>query len=113
MLKLDGLVTYFDVDDTLVSYSAPDKDLVVRVNKCPAILVKVFYDTVEELKRHKSQGQRIVVWSNAGADWAEAVVIALGITEYVDVVTSKPKFYYDDMDASQFMGKPRQAGERR
>lgn len=113
MIKIKGLVTFIDVDDTIVSYSGYNKTLPVRVGSNPVIMVEVLEATVEELKRHKSQGQSIVVWSNAGVDWAEAVVIALGITEYVDVVISKPKFYYDDMDASQFMGKPRFAGERR
>ena len=110
-------VVYFDVDDTLVSQyphilqSAKNKAVI----KCHGFktLVAVIDGNVQALKRHKSQGQIIVVWSAAGHKWAESVVKSLNLTDYVDYAMSKPNWYYDDLSCQKWMGNPRWGGDKR
>ena len=104
-----GPTAFFDVDDTLVMWSIPQQwngDLVTV--KC-----RDFADTlvpnphnIKLLKKMAARGHAIVVWSGGGADWAEAVVKALGLEEFVDVVTGKPTYYIDDIAGSrEWIGK--------
>lgn len=110
-------ITCFDVDDTLISQYA-DK---LKQSKQKVFIncygfktqVAVITENVEALKRHKRQGQIIVVWSAAGYKWAESVIKSLGLTKYVDYVQSKPNWYYDDIPCEKWMGTPRWGGDRR
>ena len=116
MNKLPGNIVAFDTDDTLIYWDA-DKFLHpedVRHNcnveikfKGKKLIRVVMADHVSELKLQKESGQTVVVWSASGVDWAEAVVKALKIEEYVDLVMSKPTKLYDDMEASEWMPKVR------
>lgn len=57
------------------------------------------------IKKQKAKGYTIVVWSAAGTGWARAVVEALELQEYVDVVMSKPVKWIDDLiDPAQVLG---------
>lgn len=91
MIKLSGLTVWFDVDDTLVLW---DKE-------------KVSYTYSKKhakaLKEHALRGHTVIVWSAGGADWAERVVREMGLEWCVDLVTSKPSWFYDDKTASYFM----------
>lgn len=49
------------------------------------------------LKKYKGRGNYIRVWSAAGVKWAEAVVKALAIEDYVDSVETKPLKLIDDL----------------
>jgi hypothetical protein len=98
---------YFDVDDTLVIWN------LTLENSSRAVEVKgptmtewlvPHFEHILRLKRHKKRGDSVVVWSQGGADWAEAVVRALGISEYVDVCLQKPSVYYDDLPATAWIG---------
>lgn len=60
---------------------------------------------IEQLKQHKMRGHVIVIWSAGGDEWAMAVVKALKLEAYVDLVISKPTWYYDDIPCQEFMGK--------
>lgn len=61
---------------------------------------------IEYLKDSKTKNKNtIIVWSAGGWQWAEAVVKALGIEEYVDAVMSKPYAYIDDLPCKEFMGQ--------
>ncbi len=61
---------------------------------------------IEQIKRHKMRGQLVVVWSQGGANWAHAVVKALKLEQFVDLVIGKPTWIIDDKDPSFWMPKP-------
>lgn len=106
----DDLVVCFDVDDTLIAYKG--KDLGVKHGKFIQHVTPIQIN-IEALKRHKCYGQTVIVWSRSGHKWAEAVVRALRIEDYVDYCMTKPLFYYDDIPAEKWMGEPRWGGDRR
>ena len=108
MLVLEGNCIYFDVDDTLVMW--PQYSGVVHEKwNAAAIPIaspfdkKIYFLVPHErhitlLRKHKKLGKfPIVVWSQGGGAWAEAVVVALGLSDVVDVCMSKPQVYYDDL----------------
>lgn len=117
---------FFDVDDTLVSWNASPEDLEARGVDftCPGSMHDIDNDGnpvycppwkelllphrkhIEQLKKHKMRGHTVVVWSAGGYDWAAAVVKALGLESYVDLVISKPIWTYDDLQPSEFIPKP-------
>lgn len=117
--------TFFDVDDTLVMWNATPEELEARgVDfECPGALVTIDEDGtesfapawkqrllphryhIEQLIKHKQRGHTIIVWSAGGYDWAAAVVKALKLENYVDLVISKPTWFYDDLMPDEFMGK--------
>lgn len=118
--------TFFDVDDTLVSWNASQEDLEARGIwiQCPGSMIDIDNDGevqyaapwaerllphrkhIEQLKKHKMRGHTIIVWSQGGYDWAAAVVRALNLHIYVDLVISKPTWIYDDIQPTEFMPKP-------
>lgn len=110
MIKLPDVKTiYCDVDDTLVLH----KDIVssellekegIKISiKNYAFFVVPNKNHIELLKICKSHGKVVVVWSQGGSEWAEAVVDALNLREYVDLCICKPHQFVDDLSASQFM----------
>ena len=107
----EGKVAYFDVDDTLVKWYETNNDGTIdRV----AIHIGNFISYKEPIKEHIDElilqaksGTRIVVWSASGVKWAEAVVKALKLEEYVDAVLAKPDRYYDDKDVNEWIPKRR------
>lgn len=49
-------------------------------------------------------GYDVLVWSKTGADWAELVCKKIEIDKYVKCYLSKPTFYIDDKDVSEWIG---------
>ena len=96
----DGNVFASDVDDTLVMWADPKnfpgKEVTITTNGFPEVAAINEY-ALEHLKKMKRRGYSVVVWSAGGSDWAEAVVQALGIEEYVDVVSPKFTDHLDDV----------------
>ena len=107
MIKIpdsDKGVVYFDVDDTLVLWGKndPDRSMLFTCHGFSESLVPNL-EIIRELKKAKREGSTVVVWSQGGADWAEEVVVTLGLKQFVDLVVSKPDTYFDDLAASTFM----------
>lgn len=98
-------IIFFDVDETLVQQH-PGANLEIVCNGYKT-LVKAIPENVNRIHYHKARGQTIIVWSNSGYKWAQAVIEALGLTKEVDMVMSKPWGYYDDLDSSKWLGSPR------
>ncbi len=127
MIKVpDKPTIYVDVDDTLVMWEGigqGDSNLmqnavaveysvhslhVVNGREIPVerILTQLVIPNkahIDLLKESKAGGMSVVVWSQGGSDWAEAVVKALNLTQFVDAVVSKPVAYVDDLPATEFM----------
>jgi hypothetical protein len=105
-------VAYFDVDDTLILYKYPAEregealDICIEGSLMSAHVVphKIH---INQLILHKTWGNGVVVWSRSGYDWAKAVIEALHLTEYVDLVVAKPFYYYDDKSCCHILGEHR------
>lgn len=105
----DGGVYATDVDDTLIMWKVPEgyQGPLVETN------YQGFKDVgipnqhaIDHLKKMKARAYSVVVWSAGGSDWGEAVVEALGLQDYVDVVMPKIDFHLDDVpDAIDKIGK--------
>lgn len=87
-------ISFFDVDDTLILWNEVDADL-------PIVYIgdrefQIHTGHVKKIKDHSLMGFTIVVWSNSGHKWAERIVKALGLEEYVDYAMCKPHRVFDD-----------------
>lgn len=92
----------YDCDDTLIMWNENSHqpfDGCVQV-QCPHDNAITYHRPhkrhIAFLKKQKAKGYTVVVWSSAGTGWASAVVKALGIEQYVDIVMSKPQKWVDD-----------------
>ena len=95
----------FDVDETLVMWHSncdPSKKISIT---CPygknERLFKPHQNNIDLLKKFKARGNTIIVWSSGGFLWAEAVVKALHLEEYVDFVMTKPVKLVDDLPSNE------------
>ena len=113
-IKSDRIV-YCDVDDTLVKWD--DNMSFTKLDKQSIAILDPFEDarrdpfeepnkvyylrpiwaTIQYLKEYKAKGYTVVVWSAGSYLWAEAVVKALKLEEYVDFCMSKPDVCLDDL----------------
>lgn len=105
---LDNQTTYFDIDDTLVSWETfgtytPNSIEFIDPDTNEKIYLEVITENVEALKRHRLRGHNIVLWSQGGAAWCKEVAKKLNITNSVDAYLRKPVWFYDDIPASNFM----------
>ncbi len=105
-----GPSAYFDVDDTLVQWKDPagahSADKIAIPFKDHTNYAHVNVHNVELLKKFCMRGHAVIVWSAGGVDWAEAVVKALGLEQYVHAVLSKPTYHIDDIsDPAHILGR--------
>ena len=98
-----------DVDDTLIKWSKIKKsDTCVAFTDpydCSQHYVAIHKPHIKILKDRKRRGATIVVWSQSGYKWAEAVVRALNLQNYVDFVASKPIAIIDDKPAADWLAE--------
>lgn len=104
---------YFsDVDDTIVIWDvseAPVEELVEVLDPFNDFGAKILLwpnkPMIEMIKTKKARGSYVTVWSAGGEAWANAVVNALGLTEFVDATMDKPHSYGDDLPCEKWMGE--------
>lgn len=109
VLKNDQEYT-IDVDDTLTWWEYPPEEeintiLIGTKDFQQRVLPNKFL--IEKIKHHKTRGHAVTVWSAGGWEWAEAVVKALNLEKYVDLVKTKPVGIYDDLPSSEFLPEVR------
>lgn len=100
---------FIDCDDTLVLWGKIPKGRkavkVISPHDGKEEILGIHAGHIKILKDRKARGSYIVVWSAGGFAWANAVVKALGLEQYVDLVMTKPHAYIDDKKAEEFMGE--------
>ncbi len=102
-------VYMYDVDDTLVvwddDFLRPDGGRVRIVDPYDknAVYLKPHVRHVKLLKQMHGRGRFIIVWSQSGVQWANAVVEALGLKDHVGLVMTKPSGYVDDLPSDKWM----------
>lgn len=106
MLVVDNdNIAFVDVDGTLVFFepkTGQEPTITVDVGGATSILF-VNQAILQEIHNHKKRGQKVFVWSQGGYTWALAVVKALRLERVVDVVMSKPKWVWDDLQPDKWM----------
>lgn len=104
MLRLcANKVKAFDVDDTLISQD-PSKQLTIAVKCFSQIqMVAVNQEVVEIIKKEYSKGTMIIVWSQQGDEWADAVVRSIGLENHVHYTMTKISEAYDDLPIKEWM----------
>lgn len=101
---------YVDIDDTLLMSNLseyPEGQQIdiqytngsIRVvpNQKNINLVVLFYKL----------GYNIIFWSKTGGDWAAAAARVLDLENVVSVCLTKPTFYMDDKDVTEWIGPRR------
>lgn len=97
-------VIAFDCDDTLVMHSTHvphDLKIADPYNKGHEVSVRIHKKHVKLLKDHFARGYYVMVWSHGGYEWAKAVVVALGLQDYVHHIMAKPSKMVDDLTAAE------------
>lgn len=96
-----------DIDETLITKINPSE-------RNGGYLTLAYGDTLEFFDRcndnialmvhhKKTRGYGIIAWSANGKEWAEKVVTALELEQYVDYIMTKPMKYLDDKPVETWM----------
>lgn len=93
----------FDVDDCLISQDPVFSCSVPVVCFGQTQMVYVNQDLVSKIKTEFANRTTIVVWSQQGDEWAEAVVKALNLEPYVHFVMTKVSECFDDLPVREWM----------
>ncbi|HEY5236210.1 MAG TPA: hypothetical protein VIJ14_08540 [Rhabdochlamydiaceae bacterium] len=120
-------IVYTDCDDTLVFWhSTPEqKEKEGVLFTCPGSMVwdvdgeEIGYANswseilvpnwpqIEELRKFKIRGHKIILWSAAGVEWCETIAKTLKLEDVIDVCICKPVYVIDDLPVSEFMPQSR------
>lgn len=97
-----------DIDDTLVMHQNYDniafpKSIRDPYEDCKYVEVWPNLPMIKIMKEEHKRGSFVIVWSKGGFAWAEAVIKALQLEEYVDMIMSKPFVYLDDKDVGEWL----------
>lgn len=95
-----------DVDGTLVEHLAVKTDKSIEVPDFVTgntIVVTPNEPMIRILKEEHARGAFVIVWSKGGNQWANDVVNALGIREYVHLIMTKPSAYGDDKSVESWL----------
>jgi hydroxymethylpyrimidine pyrophosphatase-like HAD family hydrolase len=81
-------VIFVDVDDTMVHS--------VDTKRIPMPAVR------EQMKRLKSEGATLFLWSSGGTEYCKATAVELGITDCFEGFLPKPTVYIDDQPVHEW-----------
>jgi len=83
------MIFYVDVDDTLVR--------TVGTTRIPMVSV------IEHVRRLKSEGATLYLWSAGGADYCRETAAELGITDCFVAFLPKPRVMIDDQEVKDWV----------
>ncbi len=94
-----------DVDDTLVLWDNTHKRTLSMFEPVLGEMIKIapHWPNIRLLKEKSLRGATVVVWSQGGYKYAEAIVRVLKLEAYVDYVMSKPSVVIDDLPVDMWM----------
>ena len=104
-------VIAFDVDQTLVMWTGhhnqPGEGLIPFNDPYDdkILYLKPHQKHIDFLRRCKGRNMCVMVWSAGGAQWAKTVVNTLGLSDYVDLIITKPSKFVDDLQADDVLGQ--------
>lgn len=100
-------VSPFDIDSTLVHDHKGESNYIRVEDPLGGGHIKVVpnANNIRLLKEEHARGSHIIVWSRGGYQWAENVIKALKLEEYVSDIYTKPFVYFDDKDVSEWMNQ--------
>jgi len=81
-------IIFVDVDDTMV------RSVGAKRIPMPAV--------ISQIKRLKSQGATLFLWSSGGAEYCRATAIELGIADCFEGYLPKPTTYIDDQPVHEW-----------
>lgn len=94
----------YDVDDTLVMwFPLEGVEPITIENGAYREQVYPNMHTINSLRQAKLRGHYVIVHSQGGEDWAELVVKALNLEDFVDEINTKPKWCHDDLPPAAWM----------
>src|SRR5690554_3670238 len=100
-------VTVVDCDDTLILWDKseydPESYITISAHGHDSVVVP-HEANIKLFKKFAKLGYTMIVWSQSGYAWAEAVVKALGLEDMVTLCMSKPRYYFDDIPCEEWMG---------
>lgn len=101
-------IVCIDVDQTLVMHVNNDNYNYVVKNPYSgsSITFNPNSNHIELLKQYKGRDLFVIVWSAAGVLWAKAVLESLELTDYVDLIMTKPSKLVDDLPLEDIFPKP-------
>jgi predicted phosphatase len=93
-----------DIDETLISYVANERGDFTTDYGDEVVHLKAKRMNIALLKHHKTvRGYYVLVWSANGKEWAQKIIMALGLQQYVDIVMTKPHKYLDDKPVQEWL----------
>lgn len=111
MIAFDNeYVVAFDIDDTMVmwdgNFNQPGEGKIQIIDPYDGskVYLKPHSKHVALLRKYKGRGMCVLVWSAGGVQWAKAVINALSLADYVDLIITKPSKFVDDLQATEVLG---------
>lgn len=94
-----------DIDDTIVMHNIESLDKLEITNPYDGTKywLTPHHEHIALIRQYKAKGYYITAWSNNGARWAETVIKAVGLEDYVDECRCKPLKCIDDKIEPQYI----------
>lgn len=104
---MDRRTLYTDIDDTLLCHNLsdfPKQDRIVVTCNGRTFEGVPHAANIRLLIKFWKLGYEVIAWSKTGKSWAQAVVDALQLGDYVSICLSKPDFIMDDKGVETWIG---------
>lgn len=94
---------YCDVDETIIFWFPTKGSTAEDYIETSSGMMEVNNQLVKALQRRQRAGDKIVVWSQGGEEWATEVAALVGLTNVICL--SKPNVIVDDLSSEVWMPK--------